>query len=255
MGAAYVVGWIVYLDHKLKPLLAEPATRIVVGTYRLVPVPASRTIDVGYATFSLPAIVDGDPVRAGSSNFVVVVPKVAGSSLREGIVTVLPPRSDQDEQTRRLWASYNKDFGGTIRNWFEWETAVLAVQPFSAWDISRMGKREAVRRAMLLALKSLMFGKAKAVDVGDPNGVRFIVAVLSEPAVVDLTIECPTYEISQEFWIDSTRDDVPAIVSSLVGSYKPHLSGTSAESIGRQIDEVHMRAMDGHALATTLPTP
>jgi CubicO group peptidase (beta-lactamase class C family) len=29
LGAAYVIGWIFYLDPKLKPLLAEPATRIV----------------------------------------------------------------------------------------------------------------------------------------------------------------------------------------------------------------------------------
>jgi hypothetical protein len=242
--AAYIVGWTLYLDHKLKPLLADPAVRIVAGSYQLIPVPASRTIDVGYATFLLPVTVDGDPVRAGSSNFVVIVPKIAGSSLKTGSVTAFPPKFDQDEQGRRLWADYNKNFGGTVRNWFEWRTEVLAVRPFSAWEILRIGKREAVRRAILLAMKGQMFGRAKAVSVGESNGLSFIVAMMSEPAVVDLTVENLALGCGQEFWIDAKRGDVPAIISSIVGSYKPHPNGSSEEAIRRQIDELHLRTLD-----------
>jgi hypothetical protein len=120
----------------------------------------------------------------------------------------------------------------------------LAAQPFSAWEILRIGKREAVRRALLLAMKGQMFGRAKTVSVGESNGIGFIVAVMSEPAVVDLTVENSAVGCSQEFWIDAKRGDVPAIISSIVGSYKPHPNGFSEEAISRQIEQLHLRTLD-----------
>jgi len=155
----------------------------------------------------------------------------------------MPPRSDQDEQTRRLWLAttgfrrYNQELV-RMGSCGPGRSAILG------WDIPQLGKRESRPAGNAPCLERPDVWEGQAVDVGDFNGSPFRRCRDVGAGVVDLTVECPTGGSSQEFWIDSKRNDVPAIIGSLVANYKPHLNGASPEAIGRQIDGVHLRTMD-----------
>jgi len=123
--------------------------------------------------------------------------------------------------------------------WYDYQMLVLAQQPFSLWDIPRMGVKRAKLRLVLLASKLLEVGTASAVRVFERNGLGML--VFTYPDSTRVTITSLATGVFQNIRVDPAHASVDEVVSALAESYVFKTEDCSEPALKRQIEQVGLK--------------
>jgi hypothetical protein len=209
-----------YLDRKLEPITNSPGVRLNATRFVPVDVAKKRKINLGYASFSIPESIRGDPFNIDSSGFV---------GIRPALVFCRPFSSRKGELAAYL-REISSLAGEPIKNQFELEKLELAQQPFSVWQMLIIGKQKAAARAALLLLKSIDAGTATSVRILENDRLGLI--VWSKAGERDqLMITDFKSGVSQGVLINSSTKNIDEVVSAIASDYEIHLMEANIDTI------------------------
>jgi hypothetical protein len=239
-----VVSYTAYLDHLMKVILAHPGIRLEADAFVPVKVSETRKINLGYARFSIPSTIRGDPVLVSPAGLIGIGPAPSYS-----LILAVP---QPDSQISAILHSVSQLSHRNVETRFELRKMELAQQPFSAWQIPVMGANNAKLGTMLLALKSMEFGTASSVRTYE-NGRLGVVISGGRPA--NVFIEDLRARIVQNILVNGPVSNVDAVVSALVSDYE--LNGTAATQalVLRSIDSAGIRTPVSTDFSIKVPTP
>jgi hypothetical protein len=222
-------SYVFYLDRKLEPIMNSPGVQLNATRFTPINVAKKRRINLGYASFSIPESIRGDPVNLDSSGVVDI-----GQTL-----VFWPPQSSQDAETASLLQRTSALMGESAKSWFELKKLILAQQPFSIWQLPSIGKRKAAARAVLLLLKSTEFSPAKSVRILENDRLGLIISSRAEFTIVLIAdLKSGTW---QNFTIISSVKDVDEVVSAIASDYELHLKGADIDSVKRLLDSAGIK--------------
>jgi hypothetical protein len=241
--AIYFCVWWGILVHRLGALNRLPGVTLTPTPYCLVPVPLRQKVDIGYATFSLPAGIPIDPVQVGPDCAIVIGAKNRSASNSANAVSLFLnlPQPDNDPGFIKLAAEVTRATGTPVHDPFEFWTKAISARPLSAWDLPRLMFRENGTRALLLTLKAAYLTDAKDAGFGTSDRVGFI--VVTHPRATALWIEDFRSKTFQNIAIFASSRDVRSIISAIVSSYETHLASLDEEAIKRQIRGARILSM------------
>jgi len=221
--ALYWIGWGLYINHSLKAITCSPGVSRTLKPYHLEQVASKRKIDLGYATFSLPSSITGEPGLVGRDCAVQI-----------GKTIFLNPPEDEQviRRLESLWPI-------PVHDRFEFELQVVSAQPFSFWDIFRIGIKEAKNRAAQLMYKSLLLSDASVVGAGRSNQVGFI--VITKPQGTSLWIKDYRCGSNQNIYISPLAKNPRSVVSAIVGDYQRHLPESVYVGIKQQLKNAQIQ--------------
>lgn len=151
--AAYV--W--RLHARINEMAGFSAAWVMPIQHALTHATGDQLIDLGYARFMAPQSALREPITHPAGREVI-----SFNMFSTGKVDFLPPaRTDADD----LISDYNRQFEPRIGSLWDLQNFALSAEPFTIWDVPRIGRRETARRALLLAIKVLTIGKSKRVHV------------------------------------------------------------------------------------------
>jgi hypothetical protein len=126
-----------YLDRRLEPIMNSPGVRLNATRFMPVDVAKKRKVNLGYASFSIPESIRGDPFNIDSSGTVGI------KQDSRYPIFFLPPSSYKDGKTIAFLKKISSSTGVPVKSWFALKKLVLTQQPFSVWQIPSIGKRKA----------------------------------------------------------------------------------------------------------------
>jgi hypothetical protein len=233
---AAATGYIAYLGHKLALVENAPGIRLEVGRFVPTSVAEFRTLDLGYEHVSVPQSLKGGLVRFTGSNFI---------SLQDGNTSSLTfgPPIDSREKDRAVFLHQMESLtGASVSSWYELNKLELAQQPFTVWQIPRIGRRKAIAQMTLLTMKSVEYSRALLVREWEDDRVGLIVTDEHEFTVA--TIADRKTEISQEIFIDRSVKNPAEVLSAIVTSHDFHIGEADPKIVEHLISGADIKKVD-----------
>lgn len=211
-----VVGYGLYWQERLAPLMKAQGVNVVPTPFELVPVESVRPVNLGFAEFEVPAAITGEIVRHDDTLFVSVIQ----TPDRRAGLTIAPPTPDNDPQAAKFIRDYARLMEVPPPSLFEIQKRALYAQPFSVWSVPFRGWKRARATMVLLALKFLQTGSVSRLEVSEDSAFGVIVAY--RPDFTEIQFTDKKAGVSQRFLLDPANEIRNAIelASTLARSYR-----------------------------------
>jgi hypothetical protein len=228
-------GYVFYLDRKLEPIMNAPGIRLHADSFTPVDVAKKRRINLGYASFSIPESIRGDPVNIDSDGIVGI-----GQDAHYTLV-FYPPQNSHSADLGALLRETSALIGKPVKNEFELKKLELAQQPLSVWQLIGMGQHKAAARAALLLLKLIDVSNVRSVRILENDRLGLIIrnrADFTSVLITDLKSG-----ISQGITIISLVKDPDEVISAIASDYEVHLTETDIGTVNRLIESVRIKVV------------
>jgi hypothetical protein len=152
LGLLWIVGYGIHLHRSLSRINSLPGAALRLEPYQLHPYTGpTREINLGYTTFKLPAKWEGELVPL--DGLAAIIKRPGDQNLG-----FLAPASFRVEKPDEFAKSFLELFGEEMPSFHELRKKSVAAQPFSLWDIPRLGRKKAMQEAALLGMKTMQLG-------------------------------------------------------------------------------------------------
>lgn len=212
--AISILGLGLYWQHRLSPIMKAQGIDLRPTPLELVAVESVRSVDLGFATFDIPAGLVGELVRHDDSLFVSVF---SNPQDRSGL-TICPPVSAGDPEVNRFVQDYARFMEVPIPSLFEIRKRALYAQPFSIWAVPVRGLDRSRADAILLVLKLLETGSVTRLRVFEGADIEIIIA--DRPEFSEIRLGDKRSGVEQAFLLRSDASSAVELASTLVRSYR-----------------------------------
>jgi hypothetical protein len=240
-----VVSYVFYLDHKLAPFMNAPGIHLQANSFTPVSVAKGRRINLGYASFSIPESIHGDPVNIDSDGIVGI-----GQHAHYALV-FYPPQNSHSADLGPLLQETSALIGKPVKNEFELKMLELAQQPLSIWQLVGMGQRKAAACAALILLKSIDVSNVTSVRILESDRLGLIIrnrADFTSVSITDLKSG-----ISQGIIITSLVKDPDEVISAIASDYDVHLTETDIDVVNRLIEGAGIKVVTSSTTSDQSP--
>ncbi|ACB75459.1 hypothetical protein [Opitutus terrae] len=212
--AVSVLGFGLYWQHRLSPVMKAQGVDLIPAPLELVAVESVRSVDLGFATFDLPAGFVGELVRHDDSLFVSVL---SNPESRPGL-TICPPLSNTDPEVNRFVQDYARFMEGSTPSLFEIRKRALYAQPFSIWSVPFRGLKRSQADTVLLALKLPETGGVTRLRVFESADIGIIIS--DRPEFSEVRLADKRSGVEQAFLLSAGAGNAVELASTLVRSYR-----------------------------------